>query len=268
MSLVKYNDEIASLAENPKVRERLNRTDGLILDRSNVDEIAVMSDKELQKIIGEMMPYLFRDIGINRKPDGYDGTRFFQVLRRYCSDLTMSEVKLAFEMLQFGDLDEYLKDKNHYQQFSLEYVGKVIQAYRRRKDKVLIKARKALPEPQKTFNIEEHNKEVEGYINGLYAEYLETGEFRGLNPYMVLDRLRELGHDVDFVVEARDYIGNFRATILEVENRYEKDRIKKDMKQGRVDGKVKVNARRNKAKEKVLGIFKQLKEQRCNSITL
>lgn len=108
-----------------------------------------------------MFRFIAMDVGFiipteNRDDWTYICTRLLDLLKRYYSQLTLSEVKLAFELLITGELDDYLpKDRDgnaerkHYQQFNADYFAKVLNAYRRKQNGVIHKAYKALPEPKK-----------------------------------------------------------------------------------------------------------------------
>jgi hypothetical protein len=88
--------------------------------------------QDARAIIANVM----RDLGITRQPDAYDGARFVDILKEYFAYMTIVDVKQAFEMFVMGELDDVLprgKDGNgfqHYQQFSVSFYTKVLQAYR------------------------------------------------------------------------------------------------------------------------------------------
>lgn len=62
---------------------------------------------------GQMFRFIAMDVGFiipteNRDDWTYICTRLLDLLKRYYSQLTLSEVKLAFELLITGELDDYL----------------------------------------------------------------------------------------------------------------------------------------------------------------
>ena len=72
-------------------------------------------------------------------------TLFVDILRKYYSSLTLSEIKLAFEFAAVGKLDNYLTknkdgsaDKAHYQTFSVDYVSRILNAYKLYRDKTKV----------------------------------------------------------------------------------------------------------------------------------
>lgn len=116
---------------------------------------------------GQMFRFIAMDVGFiipteNRDDWTYICTRLLDLLKRYYSQLTLSEVKLAFELLITGELDDYLpKDRDgnaerkHYQQFNADYFAKVLNAYCRKQNQVIGKAYTALPEPKKELSPEQ-----------------------------------------------------------------------------------------------------------------
>lgn len=80
------------------------------------------------------------------------------ILKRYYSDMTLADIKMAFELATTGELDEYLPkdkqgnpDKNHYQQFNADYFAKILKAYKQKQTDVIDKAYKAIPEKTMKF---------------------------------------------------------------------------------------------------------------------
>jgi hypothetical protein len=99
------------------------------------------------------------DVGLKlEKIQNYQMIRVQELLIKYYSQLSVSEIKLAFELLLIGELDDYLPvnrhnepDRNHYGEFSADYVTKVLNAYKKRKNAAnanVNKAIGALPEPE------------------------------------------------------------------------------------------------------------------------
>jgi hypothetical protein len=129
--------------------------------------------------------------------------RFYDILRRYYSALTIAEVRTAFEMAIVGELDEYLPkdraghaDKSAYQKFSIEFVAKILGAYKRSKEKVWTKvfrlAEKHETEPTEAEKIQakiDFRKAVGNY----YVEYVEAGIVDIMFPFYVADYLVENG---------------------------------------------------------------------------
>lgn len=110
--------------------------------------------EELTAHVGKLSAMIAKDAGI-KQVDTYSATRFVDILRKYYYSLSLSEVKIAFELGMTGQLDEYLPkdknghpDRNHYQSFSIEYVTKILNAYKSKFIDVQAKAYTSLPAPK------------------------------------------------------------------------------------------------------------------------
>lgn len=149
--------------------------------------LAAIPDDELVRTLKDMIDYIGKDIGIKSEILPYDKTRFFQILRRYYNDLTLDEIKIAFELSLVGELDEYLPksndgkaDRNHYQQFSIEYACKILNAYKNRKKRIIHKAILSLPEQENKINEAEkqyYQQKLYSSIIAHFLKYKETGRF-------------------------------------------------------------------------------------------
>lgn len=150
-----------AMVELPEVAKALTTVEKYIFAASTKKQIAEIDDETLIAKTGQMFRFIAMDVGFiipteNRDDWTYICTRLLDLLKRYYSQLTLSEVKLAFELLITGELDDYLpKDRDgnaerkHYQQFNADYFAKVLNAYCRKQNGVIHKAYKALPEPKK-----------------------------------------------------------------------------------------------------------------------
>ncbi len=135
-----------SIIEFPEVQNALNKVELSIFTASTKDSIANVTTEALVTNLKLLTNYIKRDIGLTRELDEYDVTRFLDVLRKYYSDLSLSEVKLAFELSSVGELNDFLPKNadgtprnGHYQQFNVEYYTKILTAYNNRKNKTVKK---------------------------------------------------------------------------------------------------------------------------------
>lgn len=74
--------------------------------------------------------------------------RLIKIFKQYYKNLTLWDIATAFELLSVGQLDEFLPknlfgepDRGHYQQFNVDYFAKVLNAYKKKRDALVIKAR-------------------------------------------------------------------------------------------------------------------------------
>lgn len=199
-----------AMVELPEVAKALTPVEKYIFVASTKKQISEIDDETLIAKTGQMFRFIAMDVGFiipmeNRDDWTYICTRLLDLLKRYYSQLTLSEVKLAFELLITGELDEYLpKDRNgqpdkaHYQQFNADYFAKILNAYRRKQNGVIHKAYQALPEPKRELTPEQkryyHNETVARYRD-IFLRYKYTGVFRlGIADGMFLfDWLIKLG---------------------------------------------------------------------------
>jgi hypothetical protein len=147
------------MVQLPEVAKALNPVEKYIFAASTKTQISEIDDETLVDKLANMLKYIAMDVGfiIPQITDDwqYIQARTLDILKRYYSNFTLSDIKLAFELATTGELDEFLPkdkqgnpDKNHYQQFNAEYLSKILNAYKRKQNVVIDKAFKVLPEPK------------------------------------------------------------------------------------------------------------------------
>ena len=193
----------------PEVAKALNPVEKYVFAASTKTPIAEIDDAKLVENLSLLFKRIAIDVGYiipqNENDWNYIQSRLLDILKRYYSDMTLADIKMAFELATTGELDEYLPkdkqgnpDKNHYQQFNADYFAKILNAYRRKQNGVIHKAYKALPEPKKELTPEEkryyHNQTV-ARCRKVFLQYKYTGRFvLGITDGMLIyDWLRKLG---------------------------------------------------------------------------
>lgn len=193
----------------PEVAKSLSGVEKYIFVASTKKQIADIDDGTLIAKTGQMFRFIAMDVGyiIPTNPEdwAYICTRLLDILKKYYSQMTLADIKLAFELATTGELDDYLPkdsqgnpDKKHYQQFNADYFAKILNAYRRKQNGVIHKAYKELPEPKKELTPEEkryyHNQAV-ARCREVFLQYKYTGRFvLGITDGMLIyDWLRKLG---------------------------------------------------------------------------
>lgn len=162
------------LLQSNEVLSQLGELDLLITEKSINPPLKSMDRVQAVSILTQMSKNILFDIGI-KQADPYEIGRFCDVVLRYYKRFSINEIKLAFELLLIGELDQYLPkdrnqqpDKNHYQSFSFEYISKVLRAYSRRRDRTWHKAHKALPVFENKEPTEADRKESrERFVNDI-----------------------------------------------------------------------------------------------------
>lgn len=172
----------------PEVRAALTGVEMSILEASTKRQISDFADAELVQNVKQMLRYIAMDIGFTPKDTAdwaYQQTRIVDVMKRYFGNMTLAEIRLAFELAVMGELDDYLPkdaagnaDRKHYQQFNVEYFSKIVKAYRAKHEKVVTKAYKALPERRASLTEEQearYRREIMESVRYRFLEYKYTG---------------------------------------------------------------------------------------------
>lgn len=193
----------------PEVAKSLSGVEKYIFAASTKMQIADIDDGTLAAKTGQMFRFIAMDVGYiiptNSEDWAYICTRLLDILKKYYSQMTLADIKLAFELATTGELDDYLPkdnqgnpDKKHYQQFNADYFAKILNAYRRKQNEVIHKAYKALPELKKELAPEEkryyHNQSV-ARCREVFLQYKYTGRFvlGVIDGMLIYDWLRKLG---------------------------------------------------------------------------
>jgi len=171
-SIQKQNTEIAIFQPSSKaveVRrqmldsphlESLTRIDKSVFLASTKTSISDIDDATLVNRTSQLFRFIAKDVGYRIPTDSndwaYNCTRILDFIKKYYSNLSLDEIKLAFELSVFGELDEFLPkdakgqpDNKHYQEFNIDYFSKILRAYKSKQSISISKAYKALPEPKK-----------------------------------------------------------------------------------------------------------------------
>lgn len=207
------------MVQLPEVAKSLSGVEKYIFAASTKTQIAEIDDGTLVAKTGQMFRFIALDVGYiiptNSDDWAYICTRLLDILKKYYSQLTLADIKLAFELATTGELDDYLpKDRNgqpdkaHYQQFNADYFAKILNAYRRKQNGVIYKAYQALPEPKKEMTPEQkryYHNDIESRNRLAFLQYKYTGRvnFGIAGEMFVYDWLVKVGL-ADTVKETED----------------------------------------------------------------
>lgn len=167
-----------------EVQKSLNAIELSITEATTKTIVKEMPDTYLIDKIKVIVPMICRDLGIknwnNAEEMQYTKSRFFQTLRRYYPNLSLESIKIAFELLAVGQLDEFLPkdkhgnpDKNHYQEFSFEFYTRILNAYQKKTGEVWGKVRLSLPKIEAKISREEKIKNRNGVIDDIQKAFQE-----------------------------------------------------------------------------------------------
>lgn len=208
-SLSKINSQVLAIdvrrgmLYHSDVVNALSMIERAALEASVKTQIANMSDEDLLVKATTLSKYIAKDVGI-RGVDDYQLSRFVNLLKTYYSMLSMQEVRLAFEMSIAGELDEYLPldkngnpDKSHYQTFNAEYISKILNAYKKRRQNIEHKAYTALPKMDMTASVatkDYYLREIKKMVIHSYFSYKYRGNIPdNSNLYIMYSELDKIG---------------------------------------------------------------------------
>lgn len=216
---IKAIDIRRQMVQLPEVAKSLSGVEKYIFAASTKTQIAEIDDATLVAKTGQMFRFIALDVGYiiptNTDDWAYICTRLLDILKKYYSQMTLADIKLAFELATTGELDDYLpKDRNgqpdkaHYQQFNADYFAKILNAYRRKQNGVIHKAYQALPEPKKELTPEQkryYHNDIESRNRLAFLQYKYTGrvDFGIAGEMFVYDWLVKVGL-ADTVKETED----------------------------------------------------------------
>ena len=141
----------------------------------------------------------------------------FNVVDLYFDDLSFAEVKLAWQLLAVGELDNYLPkdrygnpDKNHYGSLNVDYVTKVLKAYGKRKADMMAKTTALLPDKPKATPEQERaflNVQANNFIFAI-MKYKYSGRFKAESDRLISEStfkyMERLGYDMDTIPTYED----------------------------------------------------------------
>lgn len=185
----------AQLARMPEVVKSLEKDERLILGASLKQPVSTYEFPALLAELTKIIDWIARDIGYRIQGEDdrqYIVVRTAQLLKRYYDNLTVDDFRLAFEMAVAGELEAYLPrdwkgnaDARHYQQFSAEYVCKILNAYKVKRGMALRKAEAAGPKKESEVpekDQRENARRMRSELVWCWLHYKHRGWFPALSP--------------------------------------------------------------------------------------
>lgn len=187
----------------PEVIQALTPIERRMFEASIKTPVADFSDEELTHKVGLIAKYIARDAGI-KSVDDYEIARFMTVIKLYYSLFSLQEIRMAFEFAMTGELDEFLPrdkdrnpDKNHYQTFNIEYITKILNAYKKRRQETEYKAYTALPQPKSQISPETkayYRREMKRTVIVSFLAYKYRGKLPdNVNSFLIYAEIERLG---------------------------------------------------------------------------
>lgn len=142
---------------------------------------------ELAARMAEVFRLVALDIGYNIPAAGewkFAVVRLTEILATYYGEMSVEDVKMAFELCVLGRLDDWLPrdaqgnaDRKHYQKFNAEYVAKIMNAYRQRRRGAVGAVKRYLPRPKaKAEDVGVYREEARKQYREIYLRYKYTGK--------------------------------------------------------------------------------------------
>lgn len=216
-SFVERNRE---LMQSNKIKQ-LSKVDQRIFVESTRKLISEEESEEKKiEYLGIIFIGVCSDFGLNAPERSAVKSVFssiFDVIDLYFDDLSFAEVKLAWLLLAVGELDNYLPkdrygnpDKNHYGSLNVDYVTKVLKAYRKRKADMMAKTIALLPDKPKTTPEQERaflNVQANNFIFAI-MKYKYSGRFKAESDRLISEStfkyMERLGYDMDTIPTYED----------------------------------------------------------------
>lgn len=151
-----------AIAQTPAIVEKLEPIERSVFLASTAKVAQEYDEAELIAVMADTLKWIAKDIGIrDTESPNWKITivRFGQILKRYYPLFSVKDIRMAFELMVTGELNDYLPkdrfgnpDKEHYQMFNADYFCKILNAYRVYRKAVINKAVEMVPKPVKQRN--------------------------------------------------------------------------------------------------------------------
>ena len=151
-----------AIAQTPAIVEKLEPIERSVFLASTAKVAQEYDDRELAATMADTLKWVAKDIGIrDTESPNWKITivRFGQILKKYYPMFSVKDIRMAFELMVTGELNDYLPkdrfgnpDKEHYQMFNADYFCKILNAYRVYRKAVINKAVEMVPKPVKQRN--------------------------------------------------------------------------------------------------------------------
>lgn len=190
----RHSNYKVELLKNQSITAYLSDKERAVALTVNGELINQIPEDQLAHKCGVLAKGICSDFGIRSvEPDQV--FQFMQILKNYYGTYTLKEIKKAFELLAVGELDHYLPtnskgdpDGNHYQQFNISWVGKILKAYTGYRSKIWSKIQdlnsKIIPEVSEHFK-KEQMRLFRNALKSYVKEYEETGRIEVVYPVYV-----------------------------------------------------------------------------------
>ena len=269
-----------SILQLRAVRERLPARELRIAELGAGLPLGKIPDRDLQIVNGEekdrgliarcgiIAKGIARDFSI-RNLERTEGFRFYDILKKYYSGLTLDEVRTAFELALVGELDKYLPkdkngnpDKNHYQSFSAEFITRILNSFMAYKGKVWSKVYVS-SEKEEIEVTEEQKAENRAGFYQVVQEQFEIWKSGGKPEFFFVGTVAGFFIERGYVKDRELTQSDFNQALINVKDSdqltgHDKAKIFERFREGENTGKLEVEAKRVKDEELILKAFEYM----------
>lgn len=255
----------------PAVMDSLDSIEKAVFVATTDKPFDEYDDNELIMTFAGSLKWIAKDVGLRdtESPDFKAAVvRVSQIAKRYYPNLTIKDVKMAFELTVTGELNDYFPkdrngnpDKDHYQMFNADYFCKIINAYRHRRSSVIAKANKAVPQPE-----QERDPKKDAYYRNCtrrslimaVLEYKYRGRWPQISPIMEMlayDMLADLGLAEPYEITQQEQTRILEQTIAEYERKLQYHDARRLRNAGTNADEIKYNSTRAARKKALKAAF-------------
>ena len=219
---------------NATIMGALTPVERAVFLASTAKTIAEFTPAELATELRTALKWICKDVGYRIQDEAdsqYLIIRTSEILKRYYSNLTLKDFRMAFEMSITGQLDEFLPrtrdgkaDRGHYQQFNAEYVCKILDAYAMRRGSVLKKAFDAVETPELKpgeDRKQEYRNDAIKHLYEAFDAFRETGRLdtMAMTDIVFYNILSEYGLAIPIEITPEDQKQVWQRTVNELARR-------------------------------------------------
>lgn len=171
----------------------LTRSETRVFKQIQEPSIAVLSeiDEDFELKIAKALLEIMTDLGLKTFPDEYSQNRIVYFLQTYYREMSIGELKLAFEL---AFMDMLSVNIEHYNSFDIKYLTRILNAYRSYRNEKRKAIDKKLEQEKPEPTAEELAQQHRNFINRIvkaYEKYKNDNVFEVQIKWLVYDFLLE-----------------------------------------------------------------------------
>lgn len=252
------------------VKNKISKVDYEIIKAAAGEKIGQMSNEKFVAIATQMLRFIALDVSYkisdNQGEWAYIQARLLDVMKKYYSDLTLSEIKQAFELSAVGELDNFLPldrygnaDKKHYGAFNTDYFARIVNAYKKRKGIALEAGVNNMPQSYSNKSDSGKDKEVlDSVFKTCFLRYKYRNELPGseIEYMLIYERLKDCYIANNITISDIDkksaYLRYLKRASMGIINKYTAD---KELKKGAESKDIQYTAYELARKKEIKDIF-------------